>query len=61
MVNPIDWSPGAGEEAKIERFPISQRIIFRNSKYYVSLIILSGLDEALDVLKTFASNVDSKI
>lgn len=61
LVNPIDWNPGAGEEAKIERFPLSQKIIFWKSKYYVSLSISSGLDEALDVLKTFANNVDSKI
>jgi len=61
LVNPIDWNPGAGEEAKVERFPVSQKIIFWKSKYYVSLSILSGLDKALEVLKTFANNVDSKI
>jgi hypothetical protein len=61
LVNPIDWSSGAGEDAKIERFPLSQRIIFWNSKYFVSMTIDSGLDEALDVLRTFANNVDTKI
>jgi len=61
LVNPIDWSSGAGEEARIERFPLSQRILYWKSKYFVSLTITSGLDEALDVLKTFAINIDSKI
>ncbi len=61
LVNPIDWNTSAGVGAKIERFPLSQKIIFWKSKYYVSLSILSGLDEALDVLKTFANNVNSKI
>ena len=61
LVNHINWTPGVGDEAKIERFPLSQKILFRSSKYFVSISITSGLDEALDVLKTFASNVDSKI
>ena len=61
LVNPIDWSSGAGEEAKIERFAISQKILLWKSKYFVSLTIDSGLDEALNVLQTFANNVDTKI
>ncbi|MDP2981929.1 MAG: hypothetical protein Q8O92_01195 [Candidatus Latescibacter sp.] len=61
LVNPIIWSPGAGEEARIERFPLSQKIVFRKSVYFVSLSITTGQDEALDVLKTFAGNVNSKI
>ena len=60
LVNPINWT-GAGEDARIERFAISQKIIFWKSKYFVSLTIDSGLDEALDVLRTFANNVDTKI
>lgn len=59
LVNPIAFS--IGEEAKIERFPLSQRILFRKSNYLASLTITSGLDEALDVLKTFAGNIDSRI
>jgi hypothetical protein len=61
LINPIDWSEGAGQAAKIERFAITQKIIFYRSEYFVSLTITSGLDEALEVLKTFANNVDAKI
>lgn len=61
MSSPMDWISGVGEEVKIERFPLAQRILFYNSKYFISLSITSGLDEALDILKTFANNVDSKI
>ncbi len=60
LVNPLVWSE-AGEEARIERFFLSQKIIFWKSKYFVSLTIDSGLDEALNVLKTFATNMDAKI
>ena len=61
LVNPIDWSPGAGEEAEIERFTVSQKILFWESKYFIWSTIDSGLDEALDVLKTFANNLDTKL
>jgi hypothetical protein len=61
MSSPVDWTPGAGQEAKIERFSLSQGIIYYKSKYFISLSIDTGLDEGLDVLKTFAYNVDSKI
>jgi hypothetical protein len=61
MSSPIEWTNGAGEEAMIERFAISQRIIFWHSKFFVTLTITSGLDEALEVLKLFANNVDSNI
>jgi len=60
LVNPLAWSE-AGEEARIERFSLSQKIIFWQSKYFIFLTIDSGLDEALDVLKTFAANVDTKV
>jgi hypothetical protein len=61
LSNPIDLENGIGEEGKIERFAISQRIIFYEKKYFISLTIDSGLDESLNVLKTFARNVSSKI
>ena len=61
MSNPLDWSDKVGKEARIERFSLSQRILFYKEKYFISLIITSGSDEALDVLKTFAINVDGKI
>ena len=61
MADPSDWASGVGEESKIERYLLAQRIIFRKSHYFVSLIVNSGLDEALEVLKKFANNVASKI
>jgi hypothetical protein len=61
MINPINWSAGAGEDAKIERLQLAQRIVFRKDRYFISLNISSGLDEALDVLKTFANNINSRI
>ena len=46
---------------KLSVLSMSQKILFRKSNYFVSLTITSHLDEALDVLKTFAINIDSKI
>ncbi len=60
MSSPIEWTE-AGTGARIERFPLSQMIVFYRSKYFFSLTITSGSDEALEVLKQFAKNVDSKI
>lgn len=61
MSNPVDWNTNSGRMAKVERFPLSQKLMFWKSKYFISLSITSGLDEALNILKTFANNVDSKI
>jgi hypothetical protein len=61
MSSPMDWNPGAGEEAKIERFPLSQKVIFWKSNLFISLSITSGIEEALNILKTFANNLDDKI
>ncbi len=61
LFNPINWTNGTGEEAKIERHSMAQKIVFWKSKYFISISISSGIDEALDVLKTFANNVDTKI
>jgi len=61
MSSPIDWTSDSGDWAKIERFPLSQKLIFWKEKYFVSLTITSGLDEALNVLKTFGNNVYVKI
>ena len=61
LSSPIDWTDGPGETNRIERFPLSQRILYRKGKYVVDLTIDSGLDEALDALKTFAANVASKM
>ena len=61
LSNPVHWATNSATEAKAERFPLSQIIIFRKLKYYVSCSVSSGTDEALDILKTFANNIDSKI
>jgi hypothetical protein len=61
MSNPLEWVPGVGQESKIERFLLSQKIVFLKLQYFMSLSITSGSDEALNILKTFANNIDSKI
>jgi hypothetical protein len=60
MISPETWQTDKFSEAKIERTQ-SIRILAWKSKYCISLNITSNLTEALDVLKTFASNVGSKI
>ena len=60
--NPVDWAGGAGVEAKFDRISsLSQRVVFYDSKYFISISITNGIDEAMDVLKTFAGNIDAKI
>lgn len=61
MSSPVDWKDGAGQAAKIERYTLAQRIVFYKSKYFIALSISTGQDAALDILKTFANNVDHKI
>lgn len=61
MSSPIDWMADSDDWAKIERFPLSQKLIFWKEKYFVSLTVTSGLDEAMNVLKTFGNNVYVKI
>lgn len=61
LINPITWEDGPGEESKIERLQLTQKIVFRKRKYFVSMTITSNLDEALNILKTFANNVHLKI
>ncbi len=61
MLTPETWQTDRFREAKIERTQQSIRIAAWKSKYYVSLSITSNLNEALEVLKTFATNVGSKI
>ncbi|MBN1999643.1 hypothetical protein JW935_18965 [candidate division KSB1 bacterium] len=60
MSNPISWD-GAGEEARKERFSLSQRIVFYQDKYFVALSVSTGLDEALVLLEQFANNISSEI
>lgn len=57
----VTWGDGAGEEAIIERLPTFQRIYFWRYNYFVSLVISAGGDEALNILKNFANDVDVKI
>ena len=60
MANPQDWDE-AGSEASVERLGLAQRILFHKENYFISLTISSGLDESLNVLKTFALNIDAEI
>ena len=61
LITPETWQTDKFQEAKIERTQLSIRIVAWKSKYYISLSITSNLNEALEVLKTFATNVGSKI
>jgi hypothetical protein len=61
LSNPENWGSPYLNEAKIERFTLSQNIVCRKSKYYIKLTVDSNLTEALELLKTFANNVGSKI
>jgi hypothetical protein len=61
MGGAVPWVDGAGEEAHYLSTSLSATLTFYRGKYYVLLNIGSGLDEALNVLKQFALNVDGKI
>jgi hypothetical protein len=61
LSSPENWQNTSFQEAKIERLPLAQTIIILKSKYFIRLSVQSNLSEALDVLKTFATNVGSKI
>jgi hypothetical protein len=61
LLSPEIWTTQYLQEAKIERQPTLIRILGWKSKYYLSLSITSNLNESLEVLKTFATNVGSKI
>ncbi|MFC1569138.1 DUF6599 family protein [bacterium] len=60
MSNPEQWTD-VGDDARIERFDLGTQIIFRKSKYFVLLEVTSSMEKALDILKSFARNVDLKI
>ena len=60
MSNPEQWTE-VGDNARIERFDLGIQIIFQESKYFVSLEITSSFEKALDILKSFARNIDLKI
>ena len=58
----IDWTGGAGEAAHyVRNAGLSQMLAFRRGAYVVLLEIGADSDESLNVLKTFALNVDGKI
>lgn len=61
MGGAVPWADGAGEEAHYLSAQHATTLTFYRAKYYVLLNIGSGLDEALNVLKQFALNVDGKI
>lgn len=55
------WQMSSLQEAKIERLPLAQTIVGWKGNYYIKLTIDLNLNEALEVLKTFANNVGNKI
>ena len=58
----IDWTGGAGEAAHyVRNAGLSQLLGFQRGSYFVLLEIGTDSDESLNVLKTFALNVDGKI
>ncbi|MBN1782978.1 hypothetical protein JW948_17725 [bacterium] len=59
-INPETWSE-VGEDARIERFVLGSQIVFHKSSYFVYMEVSSSLEQALDILKSFARNVDRKI
>jgi hypothetical protein len=55
------WSSAALDTACVERSAVSQTLICTRSRYYIFVSTVSGLTEALEVEKMFASNVGMKI
>jgi hypothetical protein len=58
--NPETWTE-AGDEAIIVRYDLSRQIVFKKDKYFIYMEVSSSLETALDILKSFARNVDRKI
>jgi len=61
LASPETWQTDFFQQAQINRSSEAQKIIAYKSKYYVSIDITSGMNEALEVLRMFAGNVGSKI
>jgi hypothetical protein len=61
LLSPEIWETQYFQEAKIERLPTLITILAWKSKYYLSLSITSNTSESFEVVKTFATNVGSKI
>ena len=61
LINPINWAPSGTSAGKVETTTLSRKILFRDARYFVQLIIDSSQEEALNVLKTFAGNVENKV
>jgi hypothetical protein len=59
--NPIEWQNGAGESSYYQKALFDQNLRFFRNQYYVRLNISSSSDEALNVMKQFALNVDGKM
>lgn len=58
---PETWQDSNLQEARIERLPLAQTIVGWEKNYYIKLTIDLNLNEALEVLKTFANNIGNKI
>jgi hypothetical protein len=58
---PWTGSDAAGTQARTEQLPLSSTVDFYESKFFVTVDIASGQDQALDVAKLFARNVSGKI
>jgi hypothetical protein len=61
MTSTENWPSAALDTACVERSAVSQTLIGIRSRYFISVSIESGLSEALEVAKMFASNVGMKI
>ena len=60
LISPAEWVDGPWERAVIERLPLAQTILFQRARYYVKLDINDGSEEALNIIKAFANNVNGK-
>ncbi|MBN2103289.1 hypothetical protein JW835_04525 [bacterium] len=60
MSNPELWQE-VGEGARIQRYDLATQIVFKKSKYFIYLEVGSSLEKALDILKSFARNIELKI
>jgi hypothetical protein len=58
---PWTGSDAAGTQARTEQFSLSCSVEFHEDKFFVTIDIASGEDQALDVAKLFARNISGKI
>ena len=58
---PWTGSDAVGAEARTEQYPLSCSLEFYQDEFFVHIDIVSGDDQALDVIKLFARNIWGKI